>query len=115
MADKRKQPPGAQPNAKNGRQNKRARTRDARQIAAQASGTAFKNGEIDVDKFVKARQFEIKALEDGMRNARKGLSTRAFQGVPRELRRRTASHNVKKVPKRLRSRAAREVRSLTLS
>ncbi|KAK8193143.1 ribonucleases P/MRP protein subunit POP1-domain-containing protein [Phyllosticta capitalensis] len=109
MADKRKQPPGAQPNAKNGRQNKRARTRDARQIAAQASGTAFKNGEIDVDKFVKARQFEIKALEDGMRNARKGLSTRAFQGVPRELRRRTASHNVKKVPKRLRSRAAREM------
>ncbi|KAK8169081.1 ribonucleases P/MRP protein subunit POP1-domain-containing protein [Phyllosticta citrichinensis] len=109
MADKRKQPPATQQNTNHGRQKKRTRTRDARQIAAQATGTAFKNGEIDVDKFVKARQFEIKALEDGMRNARKGLSTRAFQGVPRELRRRTASHNVKRVPKRLRPRAAREM------
>ncbi|KAK7549242.1 ribonucleases P/MRP protein subunit POP1-domain-containing protein [Phyllosticta paracitricarpa] len=109
MADKRKQPTTAQQNANNGRQKKRARTRDARQIAAQATGTAFKNGEIDVDKFIKTREFEIKALEDGMKNSRKGSSTRAFQGVPRELRRRTASHNVKRVPKRLRPRAAREM------
>ncbi|KAF2138446.1 uncharacterized protein K452DRAFT_290588 [Aplosporella prunicola CBS 121167] len=105
MADKRKQPP---PPA-NGRQRKRAKTRDARTIATQASGVAFKNGEVDVDKFVKARQYEIKALEDGMARSRKGLTTRAFQGVPKELRRRTASHNVKRVPKRLRARAAREM------
>ena len=62
-----------------------------------------------MDKFVKAREFEITALEDGMKRAKKALSTRAFQELPKDLRRRTASHNVKKVPKRLRSRAAKEV------
>ncbi|KAH7064945.1 ribonucleases P/MRP protein subunit POP1-domain-containing protein [Macrophomina phaseolina] len=108
MADKRKQPPSKQ-QGQNGRDRKRAKTRDARSIATQSTGTAFKNGEVDVDKFVKAREFEIKALEDAMNKARKGLTARAFQGVPRELRRRTASHNVKRVPKRLRARAAREM------
>ncbi len=62
-----------------------------------------------MDKFVKAREFEITALEDGMKRAKKALSTRAFQELPKDLRRRTASHNVKRVPKRLRSRAAKEV------
>lgn len=108
MADKRKQPPSKQ-QGQNGRDRKRAKTRDARAIATQSTGTAFKNGEVDVDKFVKAHEFAIKALEDGMNKARKGLTARAFQGVPKELRRRTASHNVKRVPKRLRPRAAREM------
>ncbi|KAF2083229.1 ribonuclease P complex subunit Pop1 [Saccharata proteae CBS 121410] len=106
LGNKRKQAPN---NTNNGRQNKRAKVRDARTIATQATYTAFKDGEINVDKFVKARQYEIKALEDGMVRAKKSLTTRAFQGVPRELRRRTASHNVKKVPKRLRARAGREM------
>lgn len=108
MADKRKQPTSKQ-QSQNGRDRKRAKTRDARAIAAQSTGTAFKNGEVDVDKFVKAHEYAIKALEDGMVKSRKGLTTRAFQGVPRELRRRTASHNVRRVPKRLRPRAAREM------
>lgn len=34
---------------------------------------------------------------------------RAFQNVPRSMRRRTASHNVKRVPKRLRARHAKEM------
>jgi hypothetical protein len=37
-------------------------------------------------------------------------STRAFQSLPRHLRRRAASHNPRRVPKRYRSRAAAEVR-----
>lgn len=82
---------------------------EARTIASQTSGKAFGNGEVDVDKFVRAREFEIKALEDGMVRAKKVLSVRAFQTLPRELRRRTASHNVKRVPKRLQARAKREV------
>jgi ribonuclease P/MRP protein subunit POP1 len=45
-----------------------------------------------------------------MRAAKKGLSRRAFQDVPRELRRRTASHNPQRVPKRLRPRARQEAR-----
>ena len=66
--------------------------------------------ELNIAGFVKAREFEIKALENSMAKARKGLMSRAFQQVPRNMRRRTASHNVKKVPRRLRRRAVREVR-----
>ncbi|KAI9655523.1 MAG: hypothetical protein M1821_005316 [Bathelium mastoideum] len=90
------------------RQRKYAKTRDARQVSVQTSGRAFGSGEVDLDKFVKAREFEIKALEDALVRSKKQLSARAFQGVPREMRRRTASHDVKKVPKRLRRRAMRE-------
>lgn len=44
-----------------------------------------------------------------MKASKRALSSRAFQQVPIRLRRRTASHNVKRVPKRLRERAGREV------
>lgn len=97
-------------NDQSSRKKRRVKVQDARAIAAQTTGKAFGDGEIDVDKFVKARQFEIKALEDGMKRAKSALTTRAFQNVPRDLRRRTASHNAKRVPKRLRARAKKEVR-----
>lgn len=86
-----------------------ASAQEARAIASQTAGKAFGNGEIDVDKFVRAREFEIKALEDSMVRSKKVLSVRAFQSLPRDLRRRTASHNVKRVPQRLQPRARREV------
>jgi ribonuclease P/MRP protein subunit POP1 len=101
---KRKQYPTNNP-----RQAKYAKVRDARDIRAQASDKAFSNGDLNVDKFVKAREFEIKALEDGLVKAKQVLTQRAFQQPPKDLRRRTASHNVKRVPKRLREKAAREV------
>jgi len=88
---------------------KRRKTQDARVIAVQTNDKALKNGELDVSAFVKAREYEIKALESSMGKAKKALTTRAFQSVPRSMRRRTASHNVKKVPKRLRARASKEV------
>lgn len=97
------QPEGA------GRQRKRQKSQDARTVAFQTSGKAFKNGELDVDKFVKAREFEIRALNDGMTRSKQSSANRAFQDVPRDLRRRTASHNVKRVPKRLKKRAAKEM------
>jgi len=87
----------------------RAKQRDARQLSTQTASKAFKNGELDVDKFVRAREFEIRALEEGMQRSKKALNRRAFQQVPKELRRRTASHNVKKIPKRLRGKGKREV------
>ena len=59
--------------------------------------------------FVKAREFEIKAMESSMAASKRAAPTGAFQQVPRDMRRRTASHNVKKVPKRLRARAEKEV------
>ena len=91
---------------------KRFKSQGARAIAVQSTGQAFQNGEIDVQKYVKSREFEIRALEDSLVRSRKSASGRAFQAVPRNLRRRTASHNVKRVPKRLRPRAAKEVRCL---
>ncbi len=108
MPPKRKDAPdGAQAQQSN---RKRQKIFAARTIIAQSSDEALnKNGELDVSAFVKAREFEISSLEKSMQAAKHGLATRAFQQVPRELRRRTASHNVKKVPKRLHARAAKEV------
>ena len=97
------------------RKRRRVEAQDARVISAQTTGKAFGDGEVDVEKFVRAREFEIKALEDAMKKSKKGLSSRAFQNVPKDLRRRTASHNAKRVPKRLRSRAVREVNSLCVT
>ena len=92
-------------------QRKRFKGHGARVIAVQSTGQAFKNGEVDVEKYVKSREFEIQALEASLVHSKKFSSSRAFQAVPRNLRRRTASHNVKRVPKRLRSQTAKEVRS----
>lgn len=89
---------------------KRAKTRDARTLAVQSADAALSaTGELDVSAYVGAREFEIRALEEGMQQSKGALTTRAFQQVPRGLRRRTASHNVKRVPRRLRGRARREV------
>ncbi|KAF2859677.1 POP1-domain-containing protein [Piedraia hortae CBS 480.64] len=90
------------------RATKKPKNQDARQISTQTTTAAFK-GELDVDSFVRARDFEISALEEGMKRSKKALNQRAFQQVPKELRRRTASHNVKKIPKRLRPRAQQEL------
>jgi len=109
MADgssKRKQPTNAGPNAK----RPRFAQRPQHQIAAQPTKSAYPNGEVNVKNFLKSHENEIKSLENAMRAAKKGLSRRAFQDVPRELRRRTASHNPQRVPKRLRVRATREAK-----
>lgn len=91
---------------------KRAKAYDARTIAAQSADAALSAaGELDVVAYVEAREFEIRALESGMQRSKEALTSRAFQKVPRALRRRTASHNVKRVPRRLRARAKREVRA----
>ncbi|TQS38753.1 hypothetical protein Golomagni_00737 [Golovinomyces magnicellulatus] len=50
------------------------------------------------------------ALQNGMQKAKKNLSTKALQKVPRDMRRRTASHNVKRLPRRLQARAAKEMK-----
>jgi hypothetical protein len=89
---------------------KRQKTHDIREISVQSSDAAISTtGELDVASFVKAREYEIGALEKSMQKTKKALTMRAFQQVPRAMRRRTASHNVKKVPRRLRRRAEREV------
>lgn len=107
MADssrKRKQPSDAHPHAK----RPRFPHRPQHHIPAQPTKTAYPDGEVNVNHFLASHQNEIKALEGAMRAAKKGLARRAFQDVPRELRRRTASHNPQRVPKRLRARARQE-------
>lgn len=89
---------------------KRAKNHDARALAVQSADAALSaTGELDVAAYVGAREYEIRALEAGMNKAKGAMMSRAFQKVPRSLRRRTASHNVKRVPKRLQARAKREV------
>lgn len=112
---KRKDPPQSSPSSQRapdkGRGSKCVKIiNDARSILTQASDSALKNGDLDVQSFLKSREFEIKALQDGIKKSKGGRTTRAFQQVPRDMRRRTASHNVKRVPKRLQRRAAREMK-----
>lgn len=110
---KRKEPPTNASNPKNDkkrpRNNHQAKQRDARTLSTQTSSKAFRNGQLDVDNFVKSREYEIRAMEEGMSRSKQVATKRAFQQVPKDLRRRTASHNVKRVPKRLQPRAKREV------
>ena len=49
---------------------KRPKHQDARRIGVQTTEEAFKNGELDVDRFIRARQWEIRALEAGMKGAK---------------------------------------------
>lgn len=49
---------------------KRPKLLDARQIAVQTADDAFKDGELDVDRFIRAREWEIRALEAGMKGAK---------------------------------------------
>jgi ribonuclease P/MRP protein subunit POP1 len=109
MADnskKRKQSPNTGPD--NNAKRTRFPMRPNHVIAATPTSNAYPNGEINVKNFLKSHENEIKSLENAMKVAKKGLSRRAFQDVPRELRRRTASHNPNRVPKRLRVRARQE-------
>ncbi|CUS13155.1 unnamed protein product [Tuber aestivum] len=94
-----------------GHERKRAKLQDARTIAIQSTEQALKTGELDVPAFIKSREFEIEALQSAMKSSKESSNKRAFQIVPRDMRRRTASHNVKRVPKRLRPRATREMQS----
>ncbi|KAK1780012.1 ribonucleases P/MRP protein subunit POP1-domain-containing protein [Copromyces sp. CBS 386.78] len=92
------------------RPQKRVKFQDARNIRSQPPDAALDGeGKLDLQKFLNAREFEIKALETSMQKCKTANATRVFQQVPREMRRRTASHNAKRVPKRLRDRAKREM------
>ncbi|KAJ1901475.1 Ribonucleases P/MRP protein subunit pop1 [Kickxella alabastrina] len=75
-----------------------------------AHETLDKARSVDVAGFVEARAFEINALQRSLDGARTAGNARAFQTLARHLRRRAASHNVKRVPARLRARAEEEMR-----
>lgn len=80
-----------------------------------------------VSQASQARAFEIQAMQKAMnavkyvhtiscmiffyhsKLCRSAASTRVWQSLPRHLRRRAASHDVRRVPIRLREKARREV------
>ncbi|KAJ2389052.1 Ribonucleases P/MRP protein subunit pop1, partial [Coemansia sp. RSA 2603] len=78
--------------------------------ATGAGDTLEKARAVGVEAFVEARAFEINALQRSLDSARGSGNARAFQTLARHLRRRAASHNVKRVPARMRARAAEEMR-----
>ncbi|KAI0487288.1 POPLD domain-containing protein [Xylaria cf. heliscus] len=93
----------------NPRAAKRTKVYEARSIAVQSPHSALRDGELDVQSFVNSMAFEINALDEGMRRSRTSGTSRAFQRVPFTMRRRTAAHNYKRIPKRLHRRAKREM------
>ncbi|KAJ1644525.1 Ribonucleases P/MRP protein subunit pop1 [Coemansia asiatica] len=77
--------------------------------------TLAKARSIGVVGFVEARAFEINSLQRTLDDARNSGNARAFQTLPRHLRRRAASHNVKRIPARLRARALEEMKKSAAS
>ncbi|KAG6379369.1 ribonucleases P/MRP protein subunit POP1-domain-containing protein [Boletus reticuloceps] len=64
---------------------------------------------LDVERFTEARAYEIDAMQKAIKNASKSSTHRAWQTLPRHLRRRAASHDVRRVPVRLRDKARAEM------
>ncbi|KAF8547670.1 POP1-domain-containing protein [Imleria badia] len=64
---------------------------------------------IDVERFTEARAYEIDAMQKAIKTASGSSTHRAWQTLPRHLRRRAASHDVRRVPLRLRDKARAEM------
>ncbi|KAI8841633.1 NUC188 domain-containing protein [Chytriomyces cf. hyalinus JEL632] len=65
---------------------------------------------ICVEEFIDARKFEINSMETALKNATEFTGNmRVFQTLPRHMRRRAASYNVKRLPQRFRQRALDQV------
>jgi ribonuclease P/MRP protein subunit POP1 len=79
-------------------------------FAKQSPSQAFPGDALTVPTFMSSLAYEIRALQSAWDQSRTGGARRAFQKVPISLRRRTASHNVKRVPKRLRATAERNMK-----
>lgn len=91
--------------------NKKAKLYNSRTIRSENKEPSFKDGVLTVPEFLSSREFEIKAFELSQLSTKASSATRVFQSLPRTLRRRAASHNVKRIPKRLRSKAIREMQN----
>ncbi|GEQ66823.1 hypothetical protein JCM33374_g486 [Metschnikowia sp. JCM 33374] len=92
---------------------KKSKLYNSRTIRTEVVDSSFKNGGLNVPEFIASREYEIKAFEQSQLNTKNSSATRVFQSLPRKLRRRTASHNVKRIPKRLRAKALREMQNTT--
>ncbi|KAI8810251.1 ribonucleases P/MRP protein subunit POP1-domain-containing protein [Cladochytrium replicatum] len=98
-------------------QAKKARKRAAQEVEIQQSPSpapAASSGlqaqrALDVVEYCEARAFEINAIEKALQNATEHTGNkRVWQMLPRHMRRRAASYNVKRLPKRVQQRAAEQ-------
>ncbi|KAJ7212167.1 NUC188 domain-containing protein [Mycena pura] len=107
-----------------GRDWKKQKLTDARTIAVQsnavASSSTVGNGLqtrslliwLPLTRFSQARAFEIDAMHKAMKTASASSTHRVWQTLPRHLRRRAASHDVRRVPLRLRDKARQEMNAV---
>ncbi|WFD34080.1 ribonuclease P [Malassezia cuniculi] len=66
---------------------------------------------LSLDDAISSRRAEILALHRAMKSAREAGNTRAWQLLPRHLRRRAASHNILRLPAYLRGKAKAELKA----
>lgn len=67
--------------------------------------------EISVLKFARSRAKELEALSQAVEHV--GGTKLSFQRLPRHMRRRAMSHNIRRIPRRLRLKAQVEVITFT--
>ena len=67
--------------------------------------------QLDVESVLASRKFQIRAMLKAMRDSRSAQTTRAWQLLPRNMRRRAASHNLLRLPSRLRAKGLREMQA----
>ncbi|KAG9291822.1 hypothetical protein G9A89_012107 [Geosiphon pyriformis] len=78
---------------------------------AGTSTTGIRNAPrtVKIVEFAEARAFEINAMNEALERSRQAKNIKASQSLPSHLRRRAASHNVKRLPVRLREKAREEM------
>ena len=76
-------------------------------LAQLCTVTTFPLSDMNVTDFVEARMAELETMSLAA-NKIQG-NARVMQKLPRHMRRRAASHNIKRVPRRVRNIAEREV------
>lgn len=64
---------------------------------------------INASEFAEARALEISNMVEAIKEGDRTSGKRLFQTLPKHMRRRAMSHNVKRIPARLRYRASLEV------
>lgn len=66
---------------------------------------------INAAEFAEARALEINNMVEAIKEADSLSGKRLFQTLPKHMRRRAMSHNIKRIPSRLRQRASFEVKN----
>ena len=94
------------------RREKRLKAQPRNVTGSDASDTVGPRG-ICISDFIQARAMELHNMTTAI--SQHGGARRTFQTLPRHMRRRSMSHNIKRLPHRLREQAKNEVNTDTLT